>query len=290
MLTKIIYVLLSILLVLPSKAQNQDAQLLAYNSLFGGITAGIGSIINKQKKDNTWKVFKRGFLYGSIGGTVNYAGKKIAYNINATGKSWYGWPSKIIHSYGSSIIENAALNKPNVFASLRMPIGFVMLDVNAENKFKLNASIMPISFGRFVSQLSKYTIDVTTSLNTGVPIFKNSNLNSINTYASFNNISLSSNLYTLGADFKNYNLTHEFIHILQHREYMVFNTYVKKIDNNIKSKSKFYNFLNKVFTFDYNYTIPTQLFIKRNQFGANYFKNWYEFEAERFATNNYVPR
>lgn len=271
-------------LFLNSSAQNQDVQLYAYNTLFGGITAGVGSIINKNKNENSWKVFKRSFLYGSVGGSVSYLGKKFAYNINGTDNYHYGWISKLVHSYGVSIIENAALNKQKVFSSVRMPIGFVMLDISFEEKFKLHPKIMPISLTSFIIHSTKYKLKVAESLQVGTPVFDMGLIFGKANYSIYNNIALLDI-----PRFEGYILAHEFIHTLQFREFMVFNTFLKKPYKSL-TKNLFAKNLDKYLFFDLNYMFLTDPIIKRYPFGPDYYKNWFEFEAERFSTNAQVNR
>ena len=60
-------------------AQHQEQTVFFYNVAFGGITSGIGAIINKPKEVNWKKAFLKGFWQGDIGGLLNYTGKKTLY-------------------------------------------------------------------------------------------------------------------------------------------------------------------------------------------------------------------
>src|SRR5690242_8452353 len=103
---------LSIFFSLAVYGQNQQQRVLLYNVGFGGFTSAIGAIINKPKKANWKPYFVKGLWQGSIGGVISFAGKNTTYLINKDKQLLYAWPSKFLHSAGSSIIENAALNKP----------------------------------------------------------------------------------------------------------------------------------------------------------------------------------
>jgi hypothetical protein len=61
-----------------AQVKHQEATLLVYNVVFGGLTGGIGSILNKPKTSSWHRAFVRGFWQGSLGGTLNYTSKKNA--------------------------------------------------------------------------------------------------------------------------------------------------------------------------------------------------------------------
>lgn len=54
----------------------QERTVFLYNLGFGGITAGIGAVINKPKDVNWKNAILKGFWQGSVGGVLNYAGRK----------------------------------------------------------------------------------------------------------------------------------------------------------------------------------------------------------------------
>lgn len=93
-------------------AQQQERTVLIYNVGFGGVTSGIGALINKPKGSNWKKTFVKTFWQGSIGGLLNYSSKKTLYLNNQYQNNNFSWPSKILHSAATSIMENAALNEP----------------------------------------------------------------------------------------------------------------------------------------------------------------------------------
>lgn len=64
-------------------SQKQERIILMYNVGFGGITSGIGAVINKPKGANWKKHFLKGFWQGSIGGFINYGSKKTLYLNNS---------------------------------------------------------------------------------------------------------------------------------------------------------------------------------------------------------------
>src|SRR4051812_38961254 len=75
--------------------QHQERKVVVYNIGFGGLTAGIGSIINTPKGENWKKNFVRSFWQGCVGGTLHYTGKKTVFLINKNESLAMAWPAKL---------------------------------------------------------------------------------------------------------------------------------------------------------------------------------------------------
>src|SRR5450759_715600 len=143
----------------------QEVGLAIYNCGFGGVTSGIGAVINKKKNEKILKIFWRGFKYGSLGGFINYTGKKITHLISFSKDSFldvnnnaallWGWPAKIIHGVGSSIMENAAANKAKIFSDYNIPIGFINLSISIKKHISVTPQLMPNSFIGFITNTIK---------------------------------------------------------------------------------------------------------------------------------------
>jgi hypothetical protein len=303
-----------IVLLIPyeSSAQKkrQELGLACYNIGFGGITAGLGAMLNKKKGTKSGKEFLRGFKHGCIGGAINYTAKRVAYGMNPeilTGppklnKNYllWGWPVKIIHSIGSSIIDNAARNKKNVFKNYNLPIGFINLNINFEETLKVKPQLMPYSTFSFISLSAKknYQFEAEESILLGSPIFVfDSTTPNYDIYKGqqfANGITLSSRLYN-NFEYRAYNQTiaHEYIHVLQFREYQVFNSYFSNCYNKIiGKKAKLNNFISEYIYSDFPYASIFYLMMQQPKsavYSNAYFKNLYELEAQHFSTNSFVP-
>ena len=270
-------------------AQNQELEVGLYNIGLGSVIGGIGSLINKSKNEKPLHAVWRGMKYGALGGTGMYLGKKITFQINNNNSLVYAWPSKILHNAGSSIVENAAAHRENVFSQWNFEIGFVRLGIHTEDKLKVSARIMPIAFTSFIVASTNTKFLAIESLQFGTPVFE---YKSTDQFAKITRASTHANLVyvvdTLSAD-KYYTYAHEHVHVLQIREYHNMNTWFKPIMQKPSMKnSKFLNALSKYLYPDvpYNYALYGILYRK----GDCYFNNFFEFEAERFARNEEIYR
>jgi hypothetical protein len=272
-----------------SFAQYQERQIFVYNIALGGITSGIGAAINKKKDDKVLPTFFRGFKYGCIGGLFLYGGKKISYQINRQNNLAWGWPSKLVHSYGASIIESASLNEKNVFSKLSFPVGFVRFNLTFSKKVQSSVQLQPGALASFIVNAAYREFKPKKSLLIGTPIFMSNSDYIVNgsgggkalintfTYSEL----FTSNSYEIFA--------HEHLHLLQEREYLVMNNWVKNPTNKVLNKMN--NNTKKILKhlyldIPYNYLFYSILY----EDPPCYFKNYFEFEAKRFATNDFVKR
>jgi hypothetical protein len=272
-------------------AQHQERTVFVYNVAFGGVTSGIGAIINRPQEVNWNKAFLKGLWQGSIGGLLNYTGKKTLYLVNKNQEDIYAWPAKLLHAAGSSIMENAAMNAP-FLQNWSIDYGLLRFDfsLGTQRKFKVRflpdavvATILASKYGRF---------DLATSLGTGEIIFKgDKDLNLPNapiaSGVTFGRaivyVDKPQSYYT-----KDRIIAHEIVHRYQYNEYQIFNTWLNPVAKKIKSKS-LQTIFSKYVYLDIPYFFVPYYIIGRHA-APHYNFNFYEFEAERFATNAYVPR
>lgn len=253
--------------------QTQQTKLLAYNALFGGITSGIGACFNKEKNDKLGQTFLNGFWKGTMGGSINYIGKRMNYQITKQENLLWGWPAKLTNSLGTSICINAIRND-DFLENLHLEFGFTRFNYNTKSK-EFTPQLMPIS---------AFTFTYVIITKNAVPDLKNSFL--------LGNIILKSykNSNVLGAvrgsimwintqsnDLKH--ISHENIHIFQYEQFNAF--------NNIYSKIKY---------LDCKYIYIENTIIKENIYrlcnikyknGANKYSNIFELEAYSISEHQY---
>lgn len=286
-----ILIIIFIFIYIESDAQKlkQDAQLFAYNVGFNGITAGIGAIINKDRdKDHKWyNRFTRGFYQGCIGGALIYSSKKIIYNIKSEKNYWYAWPSKLVHSAGMSIVENAALN--NKFGeNWNIEIWAFRCDFSIGESSYFKPRLLATSIYSIIFFIPKASFDWNRSLMTGVLFFSGdtlfngrqgvTNIKAISTYTN----------YKIYPGYNDYYVTaHELVHTYQSREYQIFNTWLKPYEE--RAPEKIRKLCTKYIYLDIFYFGLFYRMIGGEHSDQYYLKNFYELESENFARNKFIP-
>jgi hypothetical protein len=269
--------------------QRQERTLLIYNAGFGGISSGIGAAINKPKDINWKKAFIKGFWQGSIGGLVNYSSKKTLYLINKNQNYIYAWPAKLLHAASNSIIENAALHEP-FLQNWNIDFGLVRVDFSFNSEKKIKARFLPETIFAIVAGSKYGKFDLRTSLETGQIIYSTTGLFNVHHLISAGATFGRSSVYIDGDyELNKYRvIAHELVHQFQYTEYLVFNTWLKPLANKVKSPT-----LNTLFSKYIYLDIPyffIPYFIDGVHADPHYYRNFYEFEADRFATNKFVQR
>lgn len=262
-------------------AQHQEREVLIYNTSLGLITAGIGAIINKPQHSNWRKAFLKGAWQGSIGGFINYCGKKTLYQINQKQDDFFAIPARILHAAGNSIVENAALNKP-FLENWHIDYGPARVDFTLKGRFKVRflpeiiySTIKTAPYGKF---------DLRRSLTSGVLVFKTDNpLYSIG-ISHGRSVLYTTNRYLNPNQYQI--IAHEYVHTYQFEDFQVINAWLKPIQEKVKSKSIRKIFSNYIY-FDAPYVLP--FYELEGRYPNNrYYKNFFEFEAQRFSTNSQV--
>ena len=281
---RIFFTVLCVAVMQSCFAQHQEREVFLYNVSFGVVSSGIGAIINKPKGTNWRHAFLRGAWQGSIGGLVNYSSKKTLYLVNKKQDVFYASPALLLHAAGSSIIENAALYHP-FLRNWNLDYGPVRLDWSPHRTLKVRF-LPEIIYAGIHGGIYGH-LNAKESLLSGVAVFENKQYTlPFQTGLCLGRSVLVTNNKFLDAN-KYGTLAHEFVHAFQYRDYQVFNTWLKPLEKKIKSKP-----LNRVFSryiyFDMPYLVPFYELQGRYPYNR-YFKNYFEFEAQRFSTNKLVP-
>ncbi len=287
-----VFTVLCLCFFLNASAQHQERTVFVYNVAFGGFTGGIGSVFNKPKTVNWKKAFIKGFWQGSIGGLFNYSGKKVLYIVNKKQEVLYAWPAKLLHAAGYSIIENASAYEP-FLQNWTMDLGLLRFDYSITSKH-FKARLLPEALVATIIAANNGTFDAGSSLKTGQIIFKNYDLLNFPAPADKNpGVTFGRAIvYTYGpqsAYTKCRLFSHEIVHRFQYNEYQVFNTWFKPFYKKVKSTTLQKLFSKYVYA-DIPYAFIPYYTIYKGNTGQHYYKNFYEFEAERFSTNAFVPR
>src|SRR5690606_30183870 len=155
------------------RAQDYEAKSILYNTLIGGFSGAIGSIINKPKNTKASKAFIKGFLTGCGGGALMYSGKKLNMAIAQQQNVSYAWMSRAVFSAGNSIVENASAYRP-WYSQFHYDIGFIRFEFKADGSGPVcQPALMPLAFGSFLFTAFNGRFDTESSLRSGAWVFTN---------------------------------------------------------------------------------------------------------------------
>ncbi len=257
--------IITILLFICQVALSQDfgyrsRQMFASDVISGGIVSGIGSMIHKKENQTNSNAFLKGFLKGAIGGSLAFTGKYLTYEIRNKG-TWMGWPCKIIHAAGSSMIENGAQGI-GLIDNLAIDYGLVRFDFNGNARIRLQ----PFAAAGIVRHVVEgHQLSVVKTIQLGTPYFIQKSISGISnievgaTYV--NSISVYEDAYTLETT------SHEYIHAFQSRAQLSFNYLY------MKNKTKLIYF-----------DIPvSEITYQAEKLRTNYSENIYEEQARRLS-------
>lgn len=264
------------------RSQNLEPKIITYNVLVGGISGGIGAIINKNKNQKWHKAFAKGFVIGLGGGAIVYSGKKLNSLIAIKQNLSYGWVSRAVFSAGNSIVENAAANR-DFWSQWHYDIGFIRFEFKTKD-LTLLPRFMPSTFGGIVFLAANGHFDYRVSLRSGTPTFNTDKIRYaprlVGSTAS-NGFLFTDTLSRVGEVFYD-TYAHEMIHAFQFQEFSGINTYINPMAEKWKAKSKTLKALSKWIYLDANYEamLVNYFIVNQGPHGKRYCKNYLENEAE----------
>jgi hypothetical protein len=287
-MNKLFTLIVVLLLSISSFAQHQERRMFMYNACFGGITAGVGAVINKPKDLNWRKAFLKGIWQGSIGGALNYSGKKMLHQVSQHQEVAYGLPAKVLHAAGTSIVENAALGAP-FLQNWSIDYGPVRFDFSISGSRRFKARFLPMSINAVVGASKHHRLDLKTTLLTGSIAFGTHN----------GNLVVRRGVYVYGVSYdrafaytatpsdsvRHEIIAHELVHQFQYRDYQVFNSWLKPLEAKVKSPT-LQTIFSKYVYFDIPYLWPAYLLEGRKEYPYNY-GNFFELEADHFSMIKY---
>lgn len=270
-----------------STAQNYyEAKSVAYNTLLGGISGGLGALINKKPGEKGWKSFTKGFAIGCGGGAAMYAGKKSNILIAGQKNIAWAWLSRGIFSAGNSVVENASANR-TWWSQWHYDIGFIRFELATQNKFGIVPKLMPSYFGAFLFTATQGRFDAKATLQSGTLVFRTAQIN----YAPYLVGSTTGNTIlftdTLGRNPGFYDIfAHEMVHTCQFQEYSGVNYYLNPVTAKWKQKSPTFARLSKWIYGDLNYELMlgNYFFVQGGIKRSAYCRNFLENEAEVLTT------
>ncbi|MEL6673918.1 MAG: hypothetical protein AAFR61_17070 [Bacteroidota bacterium] len=269
--------------------QQQERGILLYNLGSGLVIGGVGALINKKKGQDPWKVFLKGAGQGVMGGAINYSSKNITGMIASRENYLYGWAGRLTQSVGTSIIENAAANR-NFWESYHFSYGPVRLEFDARSHYKPSVLVKPGALVGFVWLGTKGRFSAKYSLLSGAPVVLSDGPvrmfgSSFGGYAMGIVTAIDRSLIDDYALF-----AHEFIHIHQYEDFVGVNSFFDKPLNTFSQRSAAFNTFSKYVYLDLHAPLLLLTYRQLYNRAGSYYENWFEFEAEHFATQKLVPR
>lgn len=266
--------------------RNYEVKSVVYNTLIGGISAGLGAIINKDKGQKPIRAFFKGFSIGCGGGAVMYGGKKLNILIATQKNISYAWLSRAVFSAGNSIVENASANRP-WHSQWHYDLGFIRFELKTTGKTTLTPRLLPSAFGAFVFTAFNGHLNALASLQCGTFIFENVKIN----YAPYLVGSTTGNSVLFVDSLRNtlrYHevFAHEMVHTCQFQELSGVNYYFNPFTTNWKNKSPLFKKISKYVYGDFNYELMliNYFFVQGSIIKNRYCSNFLENEAEVLTT------
>ncbi|MDR5591520.1 hypothetical protein RE431_12805 [Christiangramia sp. SM2212] len=243
-------------------------------------------MINKEPGEKFGKTLLRGMGQGALGGYLVFESKRLVREFAKSGDYNYVWPSKIVNSAGTSIIENAAANR-DFWARWHLNIGFNRIEVNTKDNFKISYRIMPFDLAATVYHSVNSRLDWNTSMKVGTFVFRSKIIMENSQYrgAAFGN-----SIRLLERIEGNIALPHEIIHTYQYEQLSGVNGFLfdfeKKYKHKIAKKIPAIEIYHKIFYTDYNLLLNSIIsYIANPNRDASGF---YEKEA-RYYGSKFIP-
>lgn len=160
---KVIIIFLALFSSTQTYSQNSELEFGLLNIASGAVVGGISALINKEPNQKIHRVLGKGVVQGALGGYLVFESKRLLGTFARKENYAYIWPSKLINSAGTSIIENAAANR-DFWNRWHLNLGFTRLDVYTKDQLQLKYRIMPFSLFRAIQlQIMEGGIDLNQS-------------------------------------------------------------------------------------------------------------------------------
>lgn len=262
-------------------SQANDAEALLYNVGIGGVFSTIGALINKKPNEQIGKVALKGFAQGSLGGFVTFGSKCVLREAQKKEDWKYIWGAKMMNAAGTSIKENAAMNR-NFWKKWHINIGFNRIEFETNGKFRVNYKLMPIAFVYTIDAFLRYdSFLLNESVKAGEFIFT-TDLKSSGAFTYPGYIIVNSK-YLDKTNYDYQTITHEIIHLYQSNDFSILNTYYQKTFDEFSKKNKTVSFLNKHLYLELHYIPLRASYGIESKSATNYYDNFFEHEAGYFS-------
>lgn len=153
-----------------ASAQRDTSPFLTSAVVSGAAIGGLGALLNRDSTESWKAALLRGVGAGAVGGWLQYQGKRQVSKMSARGHLEYAWLARTLHSFGSSMIENAAASR-GAFDRFRFNLGFVRFDLDTRTRH-LQPRLLPVALIGTIHVAQWGRLDTRRSLRTGVLTFR----------------------------------------------------------------------------------------------------------------------
>lgn len=271
------------------KAQANDTEAALYNVSFGAVFGTIGAVINKTPEESLGNVIKKALWQGALGGYVTFESKRLLREAQRHQKWEYVWGAKLVNAAGTSIKENAALNK-DFWEKWHINFGFNRIELTTKDKLTLRYKLLPIAFIYTVDAFFRFDFDINRSFKTGEFVFSfegdrdSSIAFAYPGYIAYNQYYLNE-YHTQDGVFET--ATHEIIHLYQSNDFSIFNTFMHKPMERWSKQQKTVKWINTYLYPEYHYLIQRPAYLLEEASANTYYDNFFEHEAAYFSNGLY---
>lgn len=265
----------------PANSQHNDVEAGLYNIGIGSVLGGIGALINKKSSESTSKTFLKGLTQGALGGYMVFESKRLLRDLANEGDYSYVWPSKLVNSAGTSIIENAAANR-NFWERWHLHLGFNRIEISTKDQWKLKYRILPASFATTLYFFTNSRFNLHKSLQLGTVVFSKEEISiredmQARGAAATNVIVLRDDLSSVRTE------AHELVHTYQYESFSGINSFLEKPSYELQQESSFFKAYSRIFHTDFNAALTSGLYSIENLMNREHRDNLFEKEAYYFT-------
>lgn len=272
----LIFLLISFLFYNSVLGQRNDFQGAVFNVGIGAVIGAGGALINKGKTEKAGTVLLKGLWQGGMGGYLTFESKRML-RLAAQNEDWkWYWGSRFLNAAGTSIKENAALNR-DFWETWHLNIGFLRLEFHTKDQFLFKPKVMPVTLYFSLLAIIYADFEFNNSLTTSHLVY------SIKRKEEWGNWMGGAylGLFVTAKEYSdNYTLfSHEIVHLYQAHDFFVLNTLMHRPMLKLKERYPWVEKLSDFIYLEASAGILRLAYLYETQRAVNYYDNFFEREA-----------
>ncbi len=264
-----------------SYCQKNNLEAAMYNIAIGASISSIGALINKNKGEKPFPVIVKGLWQGALGGYVTYESKRIIEPAYIHDDWRLFWTSRLLNAAGTSIKENAALNR-DFWEQWNLHLGFLRIELHTKDQFRLRAKALPIASFYTVLALVQTDLELKQSLKIAQWVFSSDDPRfeaGNSTGVVFPGIMV---LKKGNQSFPQLQ-AHEIIHLYQQNDFTIFNSYYQKPIKSLSKRNQIVKKMAKYIYPDLSFYVKIGVSIYERNTSFLYYDNFLEHEAGYYS-------